>query len=146
MLLQSWGRSVLFCFLSQFETVCIPASSPQISLSLWQLSCLLNRRFCQQGTDIKDRLLHNQCLKCDYNQMCMQIVSEAEDFAISHRYMLLGHSFMSCHQKESVRHRISAIWQEKKRCVALYRKISQGMVSADTMTHVYNKENDLKRL
>lgn len=96
-----------------FYIVCIPAISPQISLSLWQLSFLFNRSFCQQDTDIKDRLLHNQCLKCDYNQMCMQIVSEAEDFAISHRYMLLEQSFMSCHQKESVRHRMYAIWQKK---------------------------------
>lgn len=47
--------------------------------------------------------------------MCMQIVSEAEDFAISHRCMLLEQSFVSCHQKESVHHRISAIWQKKKR-------------------------------
>lgn len=72
-----------------FYIVCIPTISLQISLSLWQLSFLFNRSFCQQDTDIKDRLLHNQCLKCDYNQMCMQIVSEAEDFVISHRYMLL---------------------------------------------------------
>lgn len=37
--------------------------------------------FCQQDTDVKGRLLHKRCLKCDYNQMCMQIISEAVDFA-----------------------------------------------------------------
>lgn len=68
------------CFLSHFWTGCIPASSPQISLSRWQLTCLPNRSLRQQDTDIKDRLLRNQCLKCDYNQMCMQIVSASEDF------------------------------------------------------------------
>lgn len=44
--------------------------------------------------------------------MCMQTVSEAEDFVISHRCMFLEQSFMSCHQKESVHHQISAIWQK----------------------------------
>lgn len=68
------------CFLSHFWTGCIPASSPQISLSHWQLTCLPNRSSRQRDTDIKDRLLRNQCLKCDYNQMCMQIVSASEDF------------------------------------------------------------------
>lgn len=40
-------------------------------------------------TTIKDRLLHNQCLKCDYEQMCTQIASEAEDFLISHMFFFL---------------------------------------------------------
>lgn len=57
------------------------------------------QRSCQQDTDIKNRLLHNQCLKCDYDQMCTQIVSEAEDFVISHRCMFLEQSFMSCLSK-----------------------------------------------
>lgn len=100
-------------FLSHFWTGCIPASSPQISLSLWQPTCLSNRSLRQQDTDIKDRLLRNQCLKCDYNQMCMQIVSESEDFAVSHRCMLSQQSFVSCHQRESEHPRISAIWQER---------------------------------
>lgn len=54
--------------------------------------------FCQQDTDVKDRLLHKQCLKCDYNQMCMQIISEAVNFVVSHRCMLSEMHFTCCCQ------------------------------------------------
>lgn len=65
----------------------------------------------------------------------MQIVSEAEDFAISHRYMLLEQSFMNCHQKESVHHQMYAIWQKK---VDLHhdKKNLEGLISVKTV--VYN--------
>lgn len=120
-----WVCVWFFLLLSEFETVCIPATLLQISLSLRQLSCLFNRRLCQWDTDIKDRLLHNQCLKCDYNQMCTQIISEAEDFVISHRCMLLEQSFMSCHQRESAHRRISAIWQKMSWTYSMIQKIQK---------------------
>lgn len=44
--------------------------------------------------------------------MCMRIVSEDQDFAISHRCMLLEQSVVSCHQEELVHRRLSAIWQK----------------------------------
>lgn len=74
------------------------------------------QRSCQQDTDIKDRLLHNQCLKCDYDQMCTQIVSEAEDFVISHRCMFLEQSFMSCFSENNQSIvKFFAIWQKKEK-------------------------------
>lgn len=71
--------------------------------------------FCQQDTDVKDRLLHKQCLKCDYNQMCMQIKSEAVDFVISHRCMLSEMLFTCCCQgnKNEYKPFFSAIWPNK---------------------------------
>lgn len=66
--------------------------SPAAHLSV--VGCL-----CQQDTDVKDRLLHKRRLKCDYNQMCMQIISEAVDFAVSHRCMLSETLFTFCCQE-----------------------------------------------
>lgn len=59
---------------------------------------------CQQDTDVKDRLLRKRCLKCDYNQMCMQIITEAADFAISHRCMLSETLFTCCCQETIINH------------------------------------------
>lgn len=93
-------------------------------------------------TQTLDRLLHNQCLKCDYDQMCAQIVSEAEDFVISHRCMLLEQSFMSCHQRKSAHHRISAIWQKDFWTYSMMQKgmiPAETVISAATCVYVYNK-------
>lgn len=79
------GTSHVFIVVLNSRHTCYPTTnlfiSPAAHLSVG--GC-----FCQQDTDVKDRLLHKQCLKCDYNQMCMQIISEATDFVISHRCML----------------------------------------------------------
>lgn len=81
--------------------------------------------------------------------MYTQIVSEAEDFVISHRCMFLEQRFMSCHQRESVHHRISAIWQKKIVGLTVwYKKIkkkSEGITPAETMALFILKAYDFKR-
>lgn len=81
------------------QKVRISDISQQISLSA---ECSL-----AASGNSKDRLLHEQCLKCDYNQMCMQIVSEAKDLwyhTDACFYVLLSQIIIN--------HYISAIWQE----------------------------------
>lgn len=95
------GGLLVFIVALNSRHTCYPATnlfiSPAARLSVG--GCL-----CQQDTDVKDRLLRKRCLKCDYNQMCMQIITEAADFAISHRCMLSETLFTCCCQETIINH------------------------------------------
>lgn len=88
--------------------------------------------FCQQDTDVKDRLLHKQCLKCDYNQMCMQIISVATDFVISHRCMLSEMHFTCCSQGNKKENKPSLFsCQLVKKTSTTWWKVLHGMISTE---------------
>ena len=73
---------------------------------------------CQWGTDIKDRLLHNQRSKCDYDQMCTQIVSEVQRICdITQMHVGLAQLYVLPLKKHHHCCSIFASWQKKiKNC------------------------------
>lgn len=81
------GSSSSGCLAAFYRTIEQAAYLLVLRKSLYLLGSSLgppNRSLRQRDTDIKDRLLRNQCLKCDYDQMCMQIVSASGGFSQYH--------------------------------------------------------------